>query len=148
MPKSNVAETVLAHKVLLALTLALVVLLLLPKPAKMIELNNKKIKAEVVNKEAYLKKGLSGRQSLAADAGMLFELGNSYEGCIWMKDMQFSIDVVWLNSTKKIIDAVSDIAPSTYPNTFCPKEKAQYILEVLSGTIYKNSWKIGQQASF
>jgi uncharacterized membrane protein (UPF0127 family) len=148
MPKSNVAKTALARNVLVALLLIFTVLLLLPKPAKMVQLNNKKIKVEVVNKEEELKKGLSGRQSLPSDAGMLFELGDSDQACIWMKDMQFAIDVVWLDSTKMVIDAATDVAPSTYPNTFCPKEKAQYILEVPAGTTYKNSWKIGQQASF
>ena len=148
MPKNNVAKTALARNILLVLTLLLVLLLLLPKPAKKITLNNKNIRVEVVNKEADLKKGLSGHQNLAGNEGMLFVLGVNNKGCIWMKDMQFAIDVLWLDGAKRVIDIASNISPDTYPNTFCPDQKARYILEVPAGTIQKNTWKIGQQASF
>jgi hypothetical protein len=46
---------------------------------------------EKVSEPADLVKGLSGRPSLDARGGMLFEFSEGTRQCIWMKDMKFNI---------------------------------------------------------
>ena len=77
--------------------------------------------------------GLSGRESIGDD-GMLFEFDTiSTENCFWMKDMQFAIDMIWLDEQKQVITVKENVAPDTYPESFCPEDAALYGLEVGAG---------------
>ena len=56
--------------------------------------------------------GLSGRESIADDRGMMFVFDRSTtNNCFWMKDMKFSIDMIWLNEAKQVITVVEDVSP-------------------------------------
>jgi uncharacterized membrane protein (UPF0127 family) len=50
-----------------------------------------------------------------------------------MKDMLFSIDMIWLDEAKRVITIKEGVAPETYPTTFCPDSAAKYGLEISSG---------------
>ena len=41
--------------------------------------------------------GLSGRESLSANEGLLFVFSTSGAYGIWMKDMRFPIDIIWIS---------------------------------------------------
>jgi uncharacterized membrane protein (UPF0127 family) len=92
--------------------------------------------------------GLSGKTHIEKDQGMLFVFGENDYHSIWMKDMNFSIDVIWLDNKFQVIDFISDVSPESYPSTFKPKKLAKYILEVNSGFIKENGIKIDDQATF
>ena len=64
---------------------------------------------------------------------MLFVLDTPSIQGVWMKDMEFSIDIIWIDENKKIITIARDVAPVTYPQVFYPTELAKYILEVPAG---------------
>ncbi|MEO8637353.1 MAG: DUF192 domain-containing protein [Candidatus Taylorbacteria bacterium] len=87
--------------------------------------------------------GLSGRASLPKDQGLFFVFEHPDFNYIWMKDMKFSIDILWLDSNFKITDIVEDATPQSFPNSFAPKEKSYYVLEVNSGFVRRNGIKIG-----
>ena len=58
--------------------------------------NGKKIYIEVADTDASRQQGLSDRDGLCAECGMLFVFPqNGYYG-FWMKDMNFNIDIVFL----------------------------------------------------
>ena len=57
---------------------------------------------------------------------------------IWMKDMQFSIDVLWLDQTNTIVDIREVVSPETYPQVFAPKAKSIFVIE-LPADSYKNT---------
>jgi uncharacterized membrane protein (UPF0127 family) len=80
-------------------------------------------------------KGLSGRASLALDEGMLFLFPYSARHAIWMKDMRFPIDVVWLAEDGTIIDIKQDLYPDTYPAAFAPRAPARSVLELPAGFV-------------
>jgi uncharacterized membrane protein (UPF0127 family) len=42
------------------------------------------------------------RQSLPQDQGMLFVFDDQKIRAFWMKNMQFSLDIIWMNADKKI----------------------------------------------
>lgn len=91
---------------------------------------NKRIIIETVDTPAARELGLSGRQSLASDHGMMFVFDEPSNYCFWMKDMNFPLDIIWLNENKQVVYIANDLSPSTYPNAYCPNDNAKYVLEV------------------
>lgn len=89
--------------------------------------------------------GLSGRTSLPWDRGMLFDFERPGKYCMWMKDMNFSLDMIWLNEKNRIVAQRENVTPDTYPQTFCGPETARYVLEVNSGVIEAGGLRIGQR---
>lgn len=83
------------------------------------------------------KKGLSGKSSLGEYEGMLFVFEESLKHGIWMKDMNFPIDIIWLNDLNEVIHLEERISPETFPKVFYPNKSASYVLEVSSGFIDK-----------
>jgi uncharacterized protein len=95
---------------------------------------NGRIIVEIVDTEELRQKGLSGRRDLGLNEGMLFGFDySSIDRCFWMNDMNFAIDIVWLNSEKEVVFFKENVLPETYPELFCPDESSQYVLEVKAG---------------
>lgn len=88
---------------------------------------------ETVTTPAAQAKGLGGRASLPADAGMLFVLPKEDPQCFWMKDMRFDLDILWLNKLKHVMHIERNLSPKTYPMNFCPPSPAKYVIEVNGG---------------
>lgn len=115
-------------------------------PDSRITINNQKVDVIVADSPNERTRGLSGRERLAEREGMLFVFGDESEYCIWMKDMNFSIDAIWLDADQKVIDIKTNLSPDTYPATFCPKLSAKYILEVNAGSSQKWQIELGDKA--
>jgi uncharacterized membrane protein (UPF0127 family) len=111
-------------------------------------MNGMAFRAEAVGTPQAVEKGLSGRQSLAPDAAMIFVFEETKTWCFWMKDMEFSLDIIWLDDSKTIITIEPDLAPETYPQDYCPPEPARYVIEVRAGTAAQLGLKPGDQVSF
>lgn len=94
------------------------------------------------------KKGLSGRDSLSADQGMLFFFSNEGEHPFWMKDMRFPLDIVWISSTTEVVGISPDISPDTYPEAFFPPSPISYVLELNAGQAEKFGIVTGTKLSF
>ena len=88
-------------------------------------------------------KGLSGRKSLAENQIMLFIFDYPDYYKIWMEDMKFPIDIIWLDENKKITHVEENISPETFPETFFPPEKSLYIIEANAGFARKNDLQVG-----
>ena len=93
-------------------------------------------------------RGLSGRQYLAPNSGMLFVFDNSDKQCMWMKDMKFNLDIVWLDADKKIVDLKENVKPESFPESFCSESPALYVIELNAGTARKAGLERGQTLSF
>ena len=91
------------------------------------------VRAEVANTEERKRMGLSGRMSLDEDAGMLFVFDRPDYYAFWMPDMYISLDIIWFDSSLRIISITEDVVPESYPETFMPEAPAQYVLEVPAG---------------
>lgn len=92
--------------------------------------------------------GLSGHSPLLADEGMLFIFETPSTYGFWMKDMLFSIDIVWFDQNKRVIHIEKSVSPESYPHVFTPIEPALYVLEVSAGFLEKNNIEIGQVMEF
>lgn len=106
------------------------------------------ITADVAVTEIDRQRGLSGRKTLDDNSGLLFVFENPDKHGFWMKDMEFSIDIVWIDENKKIVGISSNLSPRTYPETFLPPQKIKYALEINAGMAKKNNFATGTTLSF
>lgn len=79
-----------------------------------VKINDTTIKVEVVDTADKRNKGLSGRDSLASDSGMLFIYDKMGKYPFWMKGMKFPLDFIWISGLR-IVDILTNIAPPS-PN--------------------------------
>ncbi|HWA32223.1 MAG TPA: DUF192 domain-containing protein [Candidatus Paceibacterota bacterium] len=112
-----------------------------------------RIAGETVNVDLALdqstqERGLSGRDGLSPDQGMLFVFNSPAKYGFWMKDMNFPIDIIWLSADKRVVYIEKSAEPASYPEIFTPPEDALYVLEVISGFSEKNNLSAGDQAEF
>ena len=91
--------------------------------------------------------GLSGREILGESQAMLFEFGEPGEYGIWMKDMNFSIDVLWLDEALEVVHIVERMSPESYPRSYRTPTPARYVLEINAGLVEKNAIAIGDKAA-
>ena len=93
---------------------------------------------EVADTEKLRRRGLSGREYLANDKGMLFVMDGPSWMRMWMKDCRIPLDVLYFDRDKKLINFHSMAVPSAeqadsdlpeYPSD----KPARYALEVAGG---------------
>lgn len=114
-----------------------------------ISAKGRNVTAEVVRDEAEKAKGLSDRKCLGEGKGMLFAYDTTGDFCFWMKDMNFPIDMLWINDDKTIVTVEPRVSPDTYPaKTFCPDRPAQYVLELNAGVAEDSGWGVGTKLKF
>lgn len=77
--------------------------------------------------------GLSDRPCIPQDAAVLFLFPTDDKFGIWMKNMKFNIDVLWLDANKKVVHIERNMKPESYPNVYYPSADARYVLEVNAG---------------
>jgi uncharacterized membrane protein (UPF0127 family) len=88
-------------------------------------------------------RGLSGRDFLEPNTGMIFVFEQDDYYGIWMKDMKFPIDVIWLDDLKNIVDVKEGLLPDTYPTVFYPMALARFVVELESGFIETHQIIVG-----
>ena len=78
------------------------------------------IQGELADTPAIRERGLSGRVSMNSNQGMLFVFDRPGVYGFWMKDMNFPLDMVWIDRDHKVVSINSDVATSTYPDAIFP----------------------------
>lgn len=108
--------------------------------------SGKEIAVEISNDPVSRARGLSGRESLAEDAGMLFLFGEKNTPRFWMKGMQFPLDMIWI-SGNEIVDMDQNVLPeSGIPKTFYfPDVPVDKVLEVQGGFAVRNGLQVGDR---
>ncbi len=87
---------------------------------------------EAADKREKRQIGLSGRENLKANTGMIFVFERPSTQCMWMKDMRFSLDMLWLNKRREIIKIERNVRPESFPATYC-SPNTKYVIELNSG---------------
>jgi uncharacterized protein len=105
--------------------------------------NNRTFNVIVRDTEELRQKGLSGMKELRDDEAMLFVFDSPNIYGIWMKEMLFSIDIVWLDEKGRIISMEKNASPNSYPKVFYPSAPSQYVLEFNSGTLENIGAQVG-----
>ena len=121
-----------------------------PPPADLYSLivGDAQIKVELAESQGARAQGLGGRKSLPQDQGMFFIFEKSEAHPFWMRDMQFPLDIIWLDENYKVVYIEKNIDPATYPKSFGPDVPTQYVLEINAGWAEKNKINAGSQAVF
>lgn len=79
---------------------------------------------------------------------MLFVYEEPTTPSFWMRDMNFAIDIIWVNADGQIVDVMTHITPDTYPQTFEPNQPVKYVLEVNAGFTQEHAIKAGDLVEF
>lgn len=115
----------------------------------------KTVKVELRNDDAGRAQGLSGRATLSADTGMLFDFTDTSTRIpgFWMKEMLFDIDIIWISQNK--ITAINRSVPKPAEGVtldqlpvYYPPGEIDYVLEVPAGWSQKNKIEIGELVQF
>lgn len=104
--------------------------------------------ARIVSSEADRKHGLSGTNPLGEREAMIFVFPSDDRWGIWMKDMKYPIDILWLDKDRIVRHIVEDARPESYPTTFRPDMPVRYVIEMKSGTAKQKHITIGSGAKF
>lgn len=94
---------------------------------------NKIYKVLISNTEQKRMTGLSNTKNLNKDTVMLFIFEKPDIYGIWMKDMLYPIDIVYLDDKMNVVSFFDNVKPSSYPEIFYPEEKSKYIIEMNAG---------------
>ena len=97
----------------------------------------------VANTEQKRVSCLSGFPALSTKQGMLFVFPQMGIYPFWMKDMNFPIDIVWIDHNDVVIDRAINVTPDSYPKTFVSKGPAVFALELSANHADKYGFAIG-----
>lgn len=101
--------------------------------------------AEVADTKSSRELGLSGRSSMKDDEGLIFFFDTPGRYGFWMKDMMFSLDIIWINQEGIIVEIERNVKPESYPKTFMNASPASYVLELNAGIAEKQGLFIGSK---
>ena len=113
-----------------------------------VQMGGQNVKVDLALTEAEHTKGLSGKNELVENEGMLFVFDKPGKYSFWMKEMNFPIDIVWISSEMKVVYIKKNADPKLYPETYGPDTDAKYVLEVVAGFSDKNNLKVGDSLKF
>lgn len=111
-----------------------------------VELGGHTFHTKVVKEDAERAKGLSDSRPLSKNQAMLFVFPFADTHGIWMKDMRYAIDIIWLDEAQKVIHVQKEARPDSYPQVFKPEENAAYVLEVAAGSADSFGISVGKVA--
>lgn len=112
-------------------------------------LKNICIEAEIADSAGERQQGLMFRGHLAENQGMLFILDEEIVPSFWMRNMQFPLDVLWIDKEKKIVGITENARPcvNNCVNLTIDK-KVKFVLELNSGFVKKNQIEVGESITF
>ncbi len=106
------------------------------------------LKIEEAQTSAEQARGLSGRMSLGEDEGMLFIFSPPTTPSFWMKEMNFPLDLIWLDHNYHVLGMEKSLPPDSYPKLFLPPAPVSYVLEVNAGYAARHGINVGDTLVF
>lgn len=152
MPNNATAKTKWAPRQRLLATLAVLAVLVVAAGLyaghhrTYVRIGSKSYVAEVASTPAAQQQGLSDRTSFSSRQAMLFSYARSQQLCFWMKNMYFSLDIIWLDGNHQVVKIQHNVSPKTFPQAFCAQ--AQYVVELRAGQATASGLRIGQKIDF
>lgn len=123
---------------------------------KTVVVSNDKIslKLEVADTPEAREKGLSQRRDIGQFDGMLFVFPEESYQTFWMKDMNFDLDMVWLNGKGEVVQVDENIKASGY-NKNNPEssqmlhstQPIRYVIELPANRAKDYNLMVGDQLS-
>ncbi len=116
-----------------------------PKYKKLV-IGDKEILVEIADTWAKRTRGLSQRNFLPENQGMLFLYKEPGFYAFSMREMKFPLDFIWILGDE-VVEITEKIKPEDYqpPKSLLPKEKVDKVLEVNAGFVEKFQIKVGDK---
>jgi uncharacterized membrane protein (UPF0127 family) len=94
--------------------------------------------------------GLMFREKINEDQAMLFYFEEEDIHSFWMKNMRFAIDILWLDSQKRIVHLENRVPPCSQDPcpSYTPSAAASYVLEVQAGFAEKHGLRLYDRIEF
>lgn len=111
-----------------------------------LKINRQEIKVEIVSTSKQQYRGLSGRKSICADCGMLFNFSDVGVRSFVMRDMEFPLDIIFIEN-----GIIRNIAANLEPEGNSPTRiyesdgSVDQVLEVNGGYCQKNNIQPGDR---
>jgi len=146
-------------KIIIFLTLANLILITLlffdnkknpENEEESLTINNQTIILEIAKTPQEISQGLSGREFLPENKGLLFIFPQPGFYSFWMKDMKFNLDFVFIknNQVVYLMENVPFPEPGEKPLTINSSEKFDKVLEVNQDLVKKLKIKVNDQIVF
>jgi uncharacterized membrane protein (UPF0127 family) len=104
------------------------------------------VDAEIADTGTLRERGLSYRDGLELDTGMLFVYSDESVRSFWMFEMRFCLDMLWITDGK-LVGAAEDACPAESAEDEIPRfrspEPVQYVLEVEAGWLAEHDVDVG-----
>lgn len=143
--KENVRLLLGAFVVILTIVIVITLLLNSRKSTKVL-VNGQTVSVMVAKTDKEKQVGLSGRDKIGENQGMLFVFDKPNYYSFWMKEMKFPIDIIYINGNK-ITTIVENAKPPLSSNDnlaiYQPSEKSDKVLELNAGSADKLKIKKG-----
>lgn len=114
---------------------------------KIADIKGHRISLEIADDETEQRKGLSARDSLPKDKGMLFKFKKADTHTFWMKDMRFPIDIIFINNDK-IVTIYENVQPENDKNAnlslYTSTKPADKVIELNAGLAKEFGLKTGE----
>lgn len=109
---------------------------------KEMKIGGKSLKVEVAKTTEEHEKGLSGRDSLLKDQGMLFFMPADSQPTFLMRGMKFPLDIIWINDSR-VVGISENLPPPTSSNEnlspYKAPEPVDWVLEVNASFAKENN---------
>jgi uncharacterized membrane protein (UPF0127 family) len=106
-----------------------------------------KFHVEIATTPAQLEQGLMFRQSMAPDAGMLFDFKMPSPVSMWMKNTFIPLDMLFIDNKGRIINIAERAVPHSL-DTIGAAAPARAVLEVNGGTAARLGIRPGDRVMF
>ena len=105
------------------------------------------IDIEIADTDFDIQTGLMYRDSMENNQGMLFVFENDEERFFYMKNTKITLDLVYINSNKKVASFQKNTKP--FDESSLPSDApAKYVLEINAGLVDLLSISVGDSLSF
>ncbi len=112
----------------------------------MIKLDDVVLEVQIADTDPRRARGLMFQEQIPFDQGMLLVFDSPGRHSIWMLNMQFELDIFWIDNDGKVVHIEKNVPPckTALETVVCPSYKggeidAKYVLEVTAGFVDKNN---------
>jgi len=114
--------------------------------------DGREIRAEVLVKPAEMARGMMYRDPLPQGRGLLFIHEKPAPYRYWMSNVTAPLDIVFMDSTRQIVEISADTPPCTSKPEACPvyggHSIEQFVLELRAGEAQRLGLRKGQTLTF